>query len=179
MFDSSGKHLNDLALPSSAAGMAAGRNSRLFVNLPDSRAVAVVDSQSLQLSSTWKLREQGEIGPIALDEDHHRLFVACLQPPRLVVLNMDSGSTVTSLPIVADPDALFYDPIHARVYVIGELGQLAAYAQETPDRYTKVGSTGTVAGMRSGWFAPEWNRLFVALPDFAGHPAEIRVYEPR
>jgi hypothetical protein len=42
-----------------------------------------------------------------------------------------------------------------------------------------TGEIVTAAGARTGLFVPEWNRLFVAVPEFAGRPAEIRIYQPR
>jgi hypothetical protein len=113
------------------------------------------------------------------DEANRRIFVACRRPARLLILDMDSGATLARLPTVGDAGDLFYDPIHARVYVIGGQGRIGVYAQETPDQYQDMGPVPTVAGARTGLFVPEWNRLFVAIREFAGHPAETRIYQPQ
>jgi hypothetical protein len=56
---------------------------------------------------------------------------------------------------------------------------ITVYAQETADRYRVAGDVPTVAGARTGLFVPEWNRLFLAVREFGGHPAEVRIYQPR
>jgi hypothetical protein len=92
---------------------------------------------------------------------------------------MDSGLVLAHVATVGDADDLFYDPIHARVYVIGGQGQIAIYAQQSADQYVGLDSVATVAGARTGLFVPEWNRLFVALREFGAHAAEIRMYQPQ
>ena len=180
VLDSTGKHLADIALSAHPESFQlAEKQPRVFVNLPDSHSVAVVDSESFKVIAEWPVKDGLENFPMALDEANRRIFIACRRPARLLVLDMDSGLVVARLPTVSDADDLFYDPIHARVYVIGGQGLMAVYAQESADRYIDIDSVATVAGARTGLFVPEWNRLFVAVRDFAGHAAEIRIYQPQ
>ncbi len=180
VLDSEGKRLGDIALESHPESfqLAASR-PWLYVNLPESHSVAVVDIPTSKLLAAWPIPDVAENFPLALDSEHRRVFVAGRRPSRLIVLNMDSGKAVARLPTPGDADDLFYDAIHARLYVIGGQGRVAVYAQETADRYTELDSTATVAGARTGLFVPEWNRLFVAVRDFGAHSAEIRIYQPQ
>jgi hypothetical protein len=41
---------------------------------------------------------------MALDEAHHRLFIGCRKPARLLVFDTERGHTVASPEIVADTD---------------------------------------------------------------------------
>ncbi len=180
VLDSNGKRLADIALIAHPESFqVAEKQPRLFVNLPDSHSVAVVDSNSFKVLAEWPVKEGQDNFPIALDETNRRVFVACRRPARLLILDMDSGLVLANLATVGDADDLFYDPIHTRLYVIGGQGQIAIYAQETADRYVGIDSVATVAGARTGLFVPEWNRLFVAVREFGGHAAEIRIYQPQ
>jgi YVTN family beta-propeller protein len=179
VLDFTGKRVADIALKSHPeAFQIATHEPRLFVNLPDSQIVAVVDTNSFKVIAEWPIKEGRGNYTLALNEDKRRVFVACRQPARLLAFDMDSGHLVAQLPTVGDADDLFYDVIHSRIYVVGGTGQVAVYAQPRADHYVQIDSVGTRAEARTGLFVPEWNRFFVALRDFAANPAEIRVYNP-
>jgi YVTN family beta-propeller protein len=176
----SGKRLADIALKGHPESFQlAEKRPRIFINVPDSHVIAVVDADSFKILAEWPITDALDNFPMALDEPNRRVFVACRRPARLLVLDMDSGHVLAQLPTVGDADDVFYDPIHARVYVIGGQGQVAVYGQQTPDRYSNIDAVATVAGARTGLFVSEWDRLFVAVRDFAGHPAEVRIYQPK
>jgi YVTN family beta-propeller protein len=180
VLDLTGKQLADIPLKAHPESFQlAEKAPRLYVNVPAAHSIGVVNTNTLKVIAEWPIKEGQDNFPMALDEANRRIFVGCRRPSRLLVLDMDSGIVLTQLVTVGDADDLFYDPIHARIYVIGGQGQIAIYAQQTPDRYVAMDSVGTVAGARTGLFVPEWNRLFVAVRQFAAHPAEIRVYQPR
>jgi hypothetical protein len=180
VLDSSGNRLTDIPLNAHPESFqCAETQPRIFVNLADARVIAVVDSDTGKLIANWTLKEGMDNIPMALDEAHRRLFVACRRPARLLVLNADSGIVSAHLPAAGGADELFYDPIHARLYALSGEGHITVYTQETADRYTAAGEVPTVAGARSGLFVPEWNRLFLAVREFGGHPAEVRIYQPR
>lgn len=64
---------------------------------------------------------------MALDEKHRRLFVAARRPATLVVLDMDTGRQVATLPGAADSDDMWYDPTRRRIYVPGGEGLIFVY----------------------------------------------------
>ncbi len=180
VLDSTGKHLSDIPLKSHPESFQIAENQpRLFVNMPDSHAVAVVDLSNSQVIAEWPVKEGQENFSMAIDEESRRIFVATRRPSRLLVLDMDSGRVVAHLPTVGDADDLFFDPIHQRIYVSGGRGQIASYWQQSSNQYVQLDSIATVAGARTALFVPQWNRLFVAVRDFASHTAEIRIYQPQ
>lgn len=180
VLDSQGKRLADIALKSHPESFQlAETQPRLFVNLPDAHAVAVVDTTNFKTLAEWPVTDGQENFPLAIDEEKRRVFVACRRPARLLVFDMDSGLLLARLRTVGDADDLFYDPIHARLYVTGGSAQLAVYAQKSADQYVELDPVGTAAGARTGLFVPEWNRFFVAVPDFGARAAEIRIYQPQ
>jgi YVTN family beta-propeller protein len=179
VLDFAGKKLADVPLKAHPESFQfAEKQPRLFVNLPAAHSIAVVDCSNYRVIAEWPVKEGMDNFPMALDEANKRVFVVCRRPARLLVLDMDSGLVLARLPTVGDADDLFYDPIHARLYVTGGEGQIAVYAQRTADDYARIGQAATVAGARTGLFVPEWNRLFVAVRELGSHPAEIRIYEP-
>jgi DNA-binding beta-propeller fold protein YncE len=152
---------------------------RIFVNVPNAHQVAVIDRDKGEVVATWKPGDATANFPMAIDEANHRLFVGCRSPASLVVLNTDSGATVTSLDISGDTDEVFYDPKRHRLYAICGEGYVDVIDQETADRYKRIVKIPTAVGARTGLFNPERDDLFVAVPYHGLQRAEIRRYKVR
>ena len=152
------------------------QGSRIFVNIPDARQVAVIDRNQMKVIATWKTNGAFGNFPMALDETSHRLFVGCRLPSKLVVLNTESGDVVASIGISGDPDDMFYDSQRHRVYVISGAGTIDIIEQRSVDSYKPMTRFPTAAGARTGAFMPEQDKLFVAFPRRGSQPAEVRAY---
>lgn len=152
------------------------KGSRLFVNLPGAKAVAVVDRTKGAVVASWRTGDATANFPMALDEADRRLFVVCRSPARLLVLDTGSGAIVATLPTVGDSDDVFYDGAARRLYVSGGAGAITVYAQDGPDHYREVGSLPTVSGARTSLFSPQMRRLFLAARAGGGSPAAIWIY---
>jgi hypothetical protein len=114
---------------------------------------------------------------MALDESDRRLFIVTRRPARLLVLDTDSGKPLADYPVVADADDAFYDAAHKRVYVSGGEGFIDIFGQRDRDHYQLSSRIPTRSGARTSLFAPELNRLYLAVPQRENQGAEIRVYE--
>lgn len=152
--------------------------SRIFVNLPKSRKIVVIDRKSRKVISTWQTDGASANYPMALDEANKRLFVVFRQPAELRVLDTSAGKLVTMLPSVGDSDDVFFDAKRRRIYAIGGEGKISVYEQQSPDKYVNVESIPTVPGARTGLFSADLDRLFVAVRQRGAEPAAIRVYKP-
>jgi DNA-binding beta-propeller fold protein YncE len=151
--------------------------SRIFVNVPNSRHVAVIDRDKGEVVATWKTDLAVGNFPMALDEANHRLFVGCRLPSRLVVLNTDSGDVVAKINISGDSDDVFYDSKRHRIYAICGAGKIDIIEQTDPKTYKALTKVDTANGARTGLFVPERDTLFVAVPHRGPQQAEIRSYQ--
>ena len=153
------------------------KGKRIFVNVPNSRDVAVIDRDKGEVIATWKT--DGAFGnfPMALDEASHRLFIGCRLPSRLVVINTESGNVVASIDISGDPDDVFYDSKRHRIYAICGAGKIDMIDQTDANTYKPVAKIDTANGARTGLFVPERDILFVAVPHRGSQVAEIRCYQ--
>jgi DNA-binding beta-propeller fold protein YncE len=152
--------------------------SRIFVNVPNSRHVAVIDRDKGEVVATWKTDLAFGNFPMALDEANHRLFVGCRLPSKLVVLNTDSGDVVAKIDISGDTDDVFYDAKRHRIYAICGAGKIDVVEQIDPKTYKISTKVDTAEGARTGLFVAERNALFVAVPHRGSQQAEVRCYEP-
>jgi DNA-binding beta-propeller fold protein YncE len=153
------------------------KGSRIFVNVPNSRHVAVVDRDKGEVVARWKTDLAFANFPMALDEADHRLFVGCRLPSKLVVLNTDSGDVVAKMNISGDCDDLFYDTKRHRVYAICGAGKINVIDQIDPNTYRVSTTIGTADGARTGIFVSELDVLFVAVPHRGSQQAEVRCYQ--
>lgn len=149
---------------------------RIFVNVPNSRQIAVIDRNKGEVAATWKTDLALGNFPMALDESDHRLFIGCRMPSKLVVLNTDSGEVVAKIDISGDPDDVFYDDKRHRIYVICGAGNIAVIEQKDVNSYRSLATIDTAAGARTGLLVPQLDTLFVAVPRHGSQQAEIRAY---
>ncbi|HZR05432.1 MAG TPA: YncE family protein [Candidatus Udaeobacter sp.] len=149
---------------------------RIFVNVPDSRHVAVIDREKGEVVTTWKTDLAFGNFPMALDDANRRLFIGCRLPPKLVVLNTEAGEVVAKIDISGDPDDVFYDSQRRRIYAICGAGKIDIINQTDANTYNASGKISTANGARTGLFVPEQDMLFVAVPHRGSQQAEIRAY---
>ena len=178
-FHTDGTKVRDIKLDSHPESFQLERSgARVFVNLPKSRTIAVVDRKTGTLVSTWQTDGALSNYPMALDEADKRLFVVFREPAQLDVLNTGTGKIIAKLPSVGDSDDVFFDAKRRRVYAIGGQGKLSVYEQGNSDNYKELANIATVPGARTGFFSPDLDRLFVAVRQQGSESAAIRVYRP-
>jgi DNA-binding beta-propeller fold protein YncE len=176
--DLEGKRIADIPLGYHPESFQLARtNARVFVNLPTSKDVAVVDRSSKSVLAKWGTGLDFSNFPMALDEASKRLFVVTRVPARVLVYDADSGRTVTKFETVGDSDDAFYDAERHRLYVVGGEGFIDTYNQDSSDHYTRIARLPTAPGARTALFVPQAGRLFLAVPHRDQQRAEIRVFK--
>jgi DNA-binding beta-propeller fold protein YncE len=151
---------------------------RIYVNLPKSRKIAVLDREKRAIVATWPIGMALANYPMALDEADHRLFVITRFPARLLVFDTNTGHTIQHLPAVGDCDDVFYDQTRKRIYASGGEGSISVFDQHDPDHYKESARITTVKGARTSFFSPDLDRLFLAVRRQGAQAAAIRVFAP-
>jgi len=154
------------------------RGSRIFVNVPDAKHVAVVDREKQRVVATWPMEKFQANFPMALDEASRRLFVGCRKPARLVAFDTEAGKPVADTETSGDTDDLFYDAKRRRLYLSCGEGFLDVIQRGAGDRYERIARQATRGGARTCFYSPELDRLYLAVPQHGGQDAEIRIYQP-
>jgi len=175
---SNGKQVDSISLSAHPeAFQLEKKGHRIFVNVPTSHHVAVIDQDQKKVIATWRTDLALSNFPMSLDETNHRLFVGCRSPDKLVVLNTDSGEVVSKVDLAGDCDDIFYDVKRRRIYVTCGAGEIDVIEQASPNTYNRLSRIGTASGARTGLFVPELDTLFVAVPHRGSQQAEIRAYQ--
>lgn len=150
---------------------------RLFVNVPQSHQLWVLDRQAEKPVVARALQYAGGNFPMAFDGPNHRLFIGCRSPARLVVVNTDNSYETAKADLHGDCDDLFYDSARQRVYASCGEGHVDLFDAKPGADPKSLGSVATVHGARTSFFDGE--RLYLAVPKHGSTDAEIRVYAVR
>src|SRR6266550_8633063 len=177
ILDTNGKKTGEIALDAHPESFQLEKiGTRVFVNVPDHQEVEVADLVKGTVLARWPVTACTTNFPMSLDEGHHRLFVGCRMPARLVVFDTETGKIVASPAMVDHTDDLFYDASKGRIYVLGE-GFIDIWRQMDPDHYDRIGRVATPADSRTGLFVPDLGELFETTPHHGVQGAQIGVYQ--
>jgi DNA-binding beta-propeller fold protein YncE len=166
------KHVGDFTLPGRRSeAMAIDRaGKKMYVNLTDE--VGVVDLPTRKLTARWPVPDAHVQNAMALDEPHHRLFIATRNPARLFVFNTDTGSVIATLPCVGVNDDMTFDAKRKRIYVTGD-GATSVFEQRDADHYEHVVEVPTGFRAKTSLYVPELNRFYIAVS--GGDKADAKV----
>jgi WD40 repeat protein len=165
------------------------KGNRIFINSPDNHYVVVADLDTNKVLAHWS-NPACENYPMALDEDHHRIFVFCRNNPGYVsVIDTESGNQVTTIRATpqSSSDDMFYDSSKSRLYVLssiqptfGNPGIIDVIQQQDADHYQLIATYSTGPVGRDGLFVPELGNLFVSSPrQPTGQGGEYLVYDTK
>jgi hypothetical protein len=110
--------VGDVALKAHPEGFQIDADTgQIFVNLPDSRSIAVVDQASQRQVGKWPISDYGANFPMALDSARRQILVIFRAPAELGVFSITEGKLVATAETCGDADDLFVDAKRGRVYV--------------------------------------------------------------
>jgi hypothetical protein len=155
----------------------AASGALIFVNLPDVRQIAMVDTQEAKVRVTWAINDRRQNFPMAIDEDRERVLVGFRSPATVAAFAMRDGSLAGSIDSCSDADDLFVDAKRRRVYVSCGDGFIDVFESHA-GRYVRMEHIATAVGARTSLFVPELDRFFLAVRTTWSEPAAIWVFRP-
>lgn len=177
--DAEGHKIGEIKLDAHPESFQLEKNSsRIYVNLPKSFKVAVIDRDKRTIAATRRTGGPVANYPMALDEANHRLFVVSRFPARLLIFDTNTGKVIHSLSAVGDCDDVFYDKKRKKIYASGGEGAISVFEQQDADHYKEDARIATVKGARTSFFSPELDRFYLAVRRQGSEPARIQIYEP-
>lgn len=146
----------------------------VFVNLPDERAIVVMDRITRQQRNSWPMPHAGNFA-MALDNERARILTVFRDSAKLVAVSKQTGKVAGEADTCGDVDDLFLDAKRQRIYISCGAGFLDIRDARNV-AYPRISRIATVSGARTSYFIPEMDRLFLAVRAHAGEPAAIWVY---
>jgi YVTN family beta-propeller protein len=149
---------------------------RVFVNVPEARAVAVLDEASGKQIATWPMDKGGNFA-MAVDRDRRQILVVFRSPPELAVFSATDGRRVAAVDTCGDVDDAFVDQKRNRVYVSCGAG-FVDVLEINGAVYRRTARIPTAPGARTSLFVPELDQLLVAARATSAEPATIWMFRP-
>jgi DNA-binding beta-propeller fold protein YncE len=154
---------------------------RLYVEMSDSNAVAVVDLIARRVIATWPIGPSRHNMATALDRRHQLLYVGCRDGDMrgsIAVLELSTGRVLKRLPIGGWVDSMDYDSRRNRIYLSSGTGYLEAYQVLPGGVFRKLESAETAVMAKTSYYSPLLDREFVSVPHLGDTPAKILVFTP-
>jgi DNA-binding beta-propeller fold protein YncE len=178
VFDENGEPLGDIPLGGHPESFQLEPGAgKAYVNVPARQEIAVIDLNKMRVVGHWPVQGASANYPMALDSEHHRLFVMTRKPPHLLVYDTEAGKLVATLKAGEDSDDVFYDAARQRIYASFGGGTVMSYDQQDADHYQLGATISTAAGARTAFFSSELRQFYLAVPHRGAQPAEIRIYQ--
>jgi DNA-binding beta-propeller fold protein YncE len=149
----------------------------LYVNMRDKSQIGVVDRKTHRFQSAWQLSKVAHNTPMALDEAHHRLFIAGRTPGVFAVVDTETGKEIATLPAAEGVDDLAFDPHTKRIYLAGGEGFVSVFRQLDADHYESIGKISTGNRGKIAVLVPDLQRYYVATSGKGSTPARIMIFQ--
>lgn len=121
---------------------------KVYVNIEDKSEISCISSASLKVEHVWSIAPGEEPTGLALDNENHRLFAVCGNK-LMVILNAETGSVITTVPIGEGCDGTAFDPELKRIYSSNGEGTVTVVSEVTPDQYKVIETIKTQRGART------------------------------
>ena len=152
--------------------------NRIFVNVPKSYQIAVIDRQRNPRSSPLgPLQKPRRIFRWLLTKQDHRLFVGCRNPAEVLVYDTESGKMSRSVFLRRRHRRFILRRQRQNGYMLLAARASSQSIRQQDDHYSQLAKIPTAAGARTALFVPNLSRLYLAVPHRNSQAAEIRVYE--
>lgn len=142
----------------------------IFANVEDKSEVIEFDAKTLAVHLRHKLAPGEEPTGLGYDPKNNRLFSACANE-KLVVTDSKTGKQIAMLPIGKGVDGAVFDPSTQNIVTSNGSGTFTVIHQDSPTKYTVVGTVPTAKGARTIALDPKTHHLFTCTADYGPAPA--------
>jgi DNA-binding beta-propeller fold protein YncE len=151
-------------------GAAADGKGHIFVNNEGTNTMQVIDVKTWKATASWPLAPCDGPTGIAYDAASNRIFAGCSKTS--VVVDAGTGKVVASIANGTRVDALGWDPAKKLIYIPnGGEGNVTVVHQDSPDKYSVVGTVATVPGAKTIAVDPVSHNVYLFQPQRGPAPA--------
>ena len=166
-----GSVVTTIKLPNAPEYSQTDGRGRVYVNLEEGNAIAVIDTRKMTLDHLIPLAGCDGPAPLGFDRANRRLFSGCGNNV-MVITNVDSGKIVASVPIGGDPDGIVYDAGTRRIFVANRDGGWTIVKQKSANSYKVEQTLKIDEYAKTVALDPVTHRVFSSTADLVWPPAE-------
>jgi DNA-binding beta-propeller fold protein YncE len=138
--------------------------NRVYNNIEDKSVVAVIDANTHQLLNSWPSAPCESASGLALDVQGKHLFLGC-ENRMMVMLDINTGKIVATVPIGAGVDATVFDPVTQLAMSSTGSGSITIAHVDNAKTLRVVQTLKTVAGARTMTLDPKTHNIYVAATE--------------
>jgi DNA-binding beta-propeller fold protein YncE len=139
--------------------------SRVYCNLFDRNEVAVLSTQTHQLSAAWPVAPGKQPAGIAVNPADHRVFVGCRNKV-MVMLDGVSGKVTGSVPIGTGVDSTAFDPSTRLAFCANSDGTTTIAREDAPDKLRLIQTLRTEKNARLMALDSKTHKIYLATTDY-------------
>jgi DNA-binding beta-propeller fold protein YncE len=164
-----GEVVGTVTLPGKPEFAVSDGRGTVYANMEDKSLLVAIDLASLKVVRQWPLAPCESPSGLAIDAAHHRLFSGC-HNKLMAISDGDAGKVITTVPIGGRVDANRFDPGTGDAFSSNGDGTLTVVHEDSPDKFTELGTVQTVLGARTMALDPATHTIYLVTAKFA--PAE-------
>ena len=145
---------------------------RLYIDLEDKGSIAVVDTKTLKLTTTYDLQGKGgTCAGLAMDVKNNILFASCRSPQTMVILNASDGKIIDALPIGGGTDGAVFNPKTMEAFSSEGGGTLTIVKENSPTSFVVEQTLQTQPRAKTLTLDGKTNRVLLITAEFTPPPA--------
>jgi YVTN family beta-propeller protein len=162
--------------PEQAVSDGAGR---LYIDLEDKGSVAVVDTKTMKLVTTYDLKGKGATcAGLAIDRQNGILFAACRSPHTMVILKASDGTILETLPIGQGSDGAVFNPKTMEAFSSQGDGTITVVKETSPTSFAVEQTVTTLPRAKTITLDEKTGKLFLMTAEYGAAPAAVAGQRP-
>jgi DNA-binding beta-propeller fold protein YncE len=143
----------------------------IYVNSEDTNEVVAFDPKSLEVKRRFPIGVAKTPTGLAYDAKTKRLFIACRNEPKMVVMDAVAGRVIASFPIGRGVDYAAFDPRDKLIFFSCGEGVLNIFREKSADVYEDAGVVKTQPSAKTMAFDPKTRKIFLTAAEYVETPA--------
>jgi DNA-binding beta-propeller fold protein YncE len=149
-------------------------HGKMFLDLEDKGAIAVVDTKTMKMIATYDIAGQGGgtgCAGLAYDSRNKLLFAACREKKLMNVVDAATGKVLGSLPNGAGTDGVVYSPKTGEIFSSQGDGTLTVFKAESAKKFGLVQTVATPVRAKTLALDEKTGNLLLITAKFGTAPA--------
>lgn len=169
--DKDGSILGTIDIGGAPEQAATDGRGRIYVDIEDKAAIAVVDAAAMKMVGKYDLSSRGSgCAGLALDAQNGVLFAACRDKNNMVILSAADGHIITDLPIGVGCDGASFNPATMEAFTSQGDGTLTVVKENSPTDFAVEQTVLTPARAKTNTLDTKTGNVYLITAEFGPTP---------
>jgi len=171
--DKDGSILGTIDIGGAPEQAASDGHGRIYVDIVDKAAIAVIDANTMKLVATYDISSKGSgCAGLALDAANGILFAACRANQNMVILSAADGHILSDLPIGNGCDGATFNPATMETFSSQGDGTVTVIKENSPTSFVVEQTVPTPARAKVLTLDTKTNKILTITAEYGPVPAQ-------